>query len=77
MAVVKAGKFMMSLVSFAIVANESNGNLGKGLDWEEARKRVFKGMTQVEGTTRDFRQINEMLSRIPVFKPFEIEEGDW
>ncbi len=76
MAIVNAGKFMMSLVSFAIVANEGKGNLGKGLDWEEARDRVFKGMTQVEGTPEEFAQINEMLSRIPVFKPFEIEEGD-
>ncbi len=77
MAVIKAGKFMMRLVTFAIVADEGKGNLGKGLNWEEARGRVFKGMTQVDGTKEEFRQINEMLSRIPVFKPFEIEAGDW
>ena len=77
MAVVKAGKFMMRIVTFAMVTIEDkdNGYLGKGLDWEKARKKVFKGITGVEGTPEEFKQINEMLTRIPAYKKFEIEEA--
>lgn len=71
MAAVRAGKFMMRLVTFMLVTNDEI--LGKPLDWEEARKKVFKGITAVEGTPEEFKRINEMLRRCPVYKKFEIE----
>ena len=76
MAVVRGGKFMMRLVTFAVLTtkDEDNGYIGEPLDWEEARKRIFRGITAVEATTEEFKRINEMLRRIPVFKEFKIEE---
>ena len=65
--IVKAGKFKMRIVTWALVMGE------KGMDLDEARKRVFKGITGVEGTTKEFRQINRMLKRHPVFKPFDLD----
>ena len=72
MAIVGAGKFMMRIVTFKLLTNKEI--LGKPLDWEEARKKVFKRITGVEGTPKEFRRINKMLGGCPVFKQFEIEE---
>ena len=71
MVTVRAGKFMMRLITFAVVVD---GGDGKGLEWEEARKKVFRGITAVEGTPEEFERINEMLRRYPVFKEFGIVE---
>lgn len=72
MAAVRAGKFIMRLITFMLVTDDKI--LGKPLDWEEARKEVFKRITAVEATPEEFKRINEMLRRCPVFKQFEIEE---
>jgi hypothetical protein len=34
MAVVRAGKFMMRLITFAVVTGDEQQFLGKSLDWE-------------------------------------------
>ena len=53
----------------------TNEATGKGFDPVEARKKVFKGVTGVEGTREEFERINEMLRQYPVFKPFDLEDG--
>lgn len=73
MAVVRAGKFMMSIVTFKLLTNDEIS--GKPLGWEEARKKVFRGISAVEATPEEFKRINEMLRKCPVFKEFETEEG--
>ena len=73
MVVVRAGKFMMRLITWVIATN-TNEATGKGLDPIEARRIVFKGITGVEGTREEFEKINEMLDRYPIFKKFVLEE---
>lgn len=71
MVVVRAGKFLMRLVTFRFIMD---GKVFKDpLGWEEARNKVFKGITGVEATTAEFREINEKLRTCPVFLPFKIE----
>lgn len=72
MVVVRAGKFMMRIVTFMLLTDKSI--LGEPLDWDDARKRVFKGITGVEASPEEFRKINEQLKRCPVYKQFKIEE---
>ena len=57
MVTVKAGKFMMCICAYAIAAPD---------------KSVFKGITSVEGNLKDFRDINALLARYPVFRPFDL-----
>ena len=64
---------MMCIISWVVVTN-TNEATGKGLDPIEARRRVFKGITGVEGTREEFEKINEMLEQYPVFPPFDIGE---
>lgn len=72
MVVVKAGKFQMRLVTFMFV---TNGKIFKEpMDWDEARNKVFKGITGVEATEKEFKEINTRLKRCPVYKSFKIEE---
>ena len=71
MVTVRAGKFQMCLISWVIATN-TNEATGKGLDPIEARKRIFKGITGVEGTREEFEKINEMLERYPIFKKFDL-----
>ena len=68
---VRAGKFMMCLISWVIATN-TNEATGKGLDPIEARRKIFKGITGVEGTPKEFAEINEMLGRYPIFKKFDL-----
>ena len=71
MVVVRAGKFMMRLITWVIATN-TNEATGMGLDPKEARRLVFKGITGVEGTREEFEKINEMLDRYPIFKKFDL-----
>ena len=73
MAIVKAGKFMMRIITWVMVTGD---NYGKGVDPDEARKRVFKGITGVEGTRKEFKKINAMLRKYRVFKPFDLEDNE-
>ena len=71
MVVVRAGKFQMRLVTFMLVTNGKI--LKEPMSWDEARDKVFKGITGVEATDEEFREINTRLKRCPVYKPFKIE----
>lgn len=73
MVVVKAGKFQMCLISWVIATN-TDETMGKGLDPIEARRKIFEGITGVEGTREEFERINEMLDRYPIFKKFDLGE---
>ena len=37
-------------------------------------KSVFKGISRVEGSIKDFRDINALLARYPVFRPFDLTD---
>lgn len=63
MSTVRAGKFMMRILTYVLVSKE--------MPSEEA-SRVFKGITSVEGTDEEFREINRLLERFPVFKKFDL-----
>ena len=65
MVTVRAGKFMMKLTTWVIAS--------KDLDPIEARDKIFKGITGVEGTKEEFERINEMLEKYPIFKKFDLE----
>ena len=66
MATVRAGKFMMRILTWAMLADGKNN--------ESIKKKVFKGITAVEGTDKEFKEINSLLRRYPVFPHFEIRK---
>ena len=62
MTVVRAGKFTMCIVAFAMTGDES----------------VFKGISGVEGNLKEFKDLNILLKKYPVYPPFnlsDMEEG--
>ena len=62
MTVVRAGKFTMCIVAFAMTGEES----------------VFKGISGVEGNHKEFKDLNVLLKKYPVYPPFDLsdmEEG--
>jgi hypothetical protein len=56
----------MKMITFVIAS--------KDLGIEEARRKIFKGITGVEGTKEEFERINEMLKKYPIFKKFDLED---
>ena len=60
--IVRAGKFMMRILTWVIVAPDTND------------KSVFKGITGVEGTLKEFKKINALLKRYPVYPPFDLSD---
>jgi len=56
MVVVRAGKFTMCIVAFAMTGEDS----------------VFQGITGVEGTLQEFRDLNALLEKYPVHPFFDL-----
>jgi len=64
MGTVRAGKFIMCVVTWVIMSDGT----------EAPRKRIFKGITSVEGTKKEFKKINALLRKYPVFPPFDLSD---
>ena len=58
MAVVRAGKFTMCVVAYAMSGDDS----------------VFKGISGVEGSLKEFQDLNELLAKHPVYPPFDVSD---
>ena len=58
MAVVRAGKFTMCIVAFAMSGDSS----------------VFKGITGVEGNLKEFQDLNALLKKYPAYPPFNVSD---
>lgn len=56
MAVVRAGKFTMCIVAYAISGDD----------------KVFKGISGVEGSIKEFKELNVLLAKYPVYPPFNL-----
>ena len=58
MVVVRAGKFTMCIVAYAL-SGEDN---------------VFQGITGVEGNLKEFRDLNALLTKYPVYPQFDVSD---
>lgn len=58
MVVVRAGKFSMCIVSFAMTGEKS----------------IFKGISGVRGDLKEFEEINVLLEKYPVFPLFDLSK---
>ncbi|MGB7533012.1 MAG: hypothetical protein WA977_08595 [Halobacteriota archaeon] len=58
MVVVRAGKFTMCIVAFAMSGEDS----------------VFQGITGVEGSLQEFRDLNALLEKYPVYPFFDLSD---
>lgn len=58
MTVVRAGKFTMCIVAFAMSGDNS----------------VFKGITGVEGNLKEFQDLNALLKKYPTYPPFNVSD---
>jgi hypothetical protein len=58
MVVVRAGKFTMCVVAYAL-SGEDN---------------VFKGITGVEGNLKEFQDLNALLTKYPVYPLFDVSD---
>lgn len=57
MVIVRAGKFMMLILAWVIATSTVND------------KTVFKGITGVEGSLKEFKKINALLKKCPISPP--------
>ena len=58
MVVVRAGKFTMCIIAFAISGDD----------------KTFKGISGVEGSLKEFKDLNKLLKKYPAYPPFNLSD---
>ena len=56
--IVRAGKFTMCIVAYAMSGEDS----------------VFQGITGVEGSLKEFEDLNALLTKYPVYPQFDVSD---
>ena len=59
---VRTGKFMMLIIARVLVPQNASD------------KSVFHNITSVEGTLKEFKDVNTLLEKYPVFPPFDLSD---